>query len=99
MVELLKKSGGPFLFRLTDCGLTMESCITLAEVLSSYPCFLTELDLSNNRLQKEGVQQLSEGLRNCNLKILRYSNISLFNQCNSPTAKKRIRKYKVIRKE
>ncbi|XP_058243330.1 protein NLRC5-like isoform X2 [Hemibagrus wyckioides] len=64
---------------LTDCGLTMESCITLAEVLSSYPCFLTELDLSNNRLQKEGVQQLSEGLKNqsCNLKILRLSDCSI----------------------
>ncbi|GAA6082313.1 uncharacterized protein LOC113634383 isoform X20, partial [Tachysurus ichikawai] len=64
---------------LTECGLTMESCTSLAEVLSSNPCFLTELDLSNNRLQKEGMEQLSEGLKNqsCKLKILRLSDCSI----------------------
>lgn len=64
-----------FLFRLTQCGLIMKSCQSLAEVLSSEPCFLTELELSNNHLQDSGVQHLSEGLKNksCKLKILRYS--------------------------
>ncbi|KAK3570175.1 hypothetical protein QTP86_015308 [Hemibagrus guttatus] len=42
LVELLKIVVDLFLLRLTECGVTMESCRTLAEVLSSYPCFLTE---------------------------------------------------------
>ncbi|XP_053478318.1 protein NLRC5-like [Ictalurus furcatus] len=68
-----------FLLRLTGCGLMMESCQSLAEVLSSPPCFLTELDLSNNNLQNSGIQQLSEGLKNqsCVLKILRLSDCSV----------------------
>ncbi|KAB5513556.1 hypothetical protein PHYPO_G00249090 [Pangasianodon hypophthalmus] len=64
---------------LIKCGLKRESCITLAEVLSSHACFLTELDLSENRLQNPGVMELSEGLKNpcCNLKILRLSDCSI----------------------
>lgn len=87
VVELIGKVVDLFLFRLTECNLMMESCQALAEVLSSHLCFLTELDLSNNRLRNSGVQQLSEGLKNqsCILKILRYSNISLYKQCSSTT--------------
>ncbi|XP_053090938.1 uncharacterized protein LOC113534387 isoform X2 [Pangasianodon hypophthalmus] len=64
---------------LTECGLMVESCQALAEVLISHLCFLTELDLSNNNLQNSGVQQLSEGLKNqrCILKILRLSDCSI----------------------
>ncbi|XP_058243403.1 uncharacterized protein LOC131351815 [Hemibagrus wyckioides] len=65
--------------RLIKCGLMRESCISLAEVLSSQPSFLTELDLSENSLQNSGVMELSEGLKNpcCNLKILRLSDCSI----------------------
>ncbi|XP_047678048.1 uncharacterized protein LOC113634383 isoform X18 [Tachysurus fulvidraco] len=64
---------------LIKCDLMTESCTTLARVLSLQPCFLTELDLSENSLQNSGVMKLSEGLKNpcCKLKILRLSDCSV----------------------
>lgn len=63
----------------------MEGCQALAEVLNSDLCFLIELDLSNNRLQDSGVEELTKGLKSqrCNLKALRYSNIYLFKRCTT----------------
>lgn len=68
-----------FLFRLVECGLTAGSCVTVVEVLSSRPCFISELDLSNNDLQSRGVMEICEKLKipHSNLKILRYVNINL----------------------
>ncbi|XP_060734434.1 uncharacterized protein LOC132851511 isoform X12 [Tachysurus vachellii] len=64
---------------LIKCDLMTESCITLAKVLSLQPCFLTELDLSENSLQNSGVMELSKGLKNpcCKLEILRLSDCSV----------------------
>ncbi|KAK3548719.1 hypothetical protein QTP70_017961 [Hemibagrus guttatus] len=69
----------PETLRLVKCGLTTGSCITVVEVLSSHPCFITELDLSNNNLQNTGVMEISEELKipHSNLKILRLSDCSI----------------------
>ncbi|KAL1251671.1 hypothetical protein QQF64_019467, partial [Cirrhinus molitorella] len=50
---------------LRDCGLTEESCSTLATVLRSNPS-LKGLDMSNNNLQDSGVKKLQNGLENTN---------------------------------
>ncbi|KAK3570343.1 hypothetical protein QTP86_017717, partial [Hemibagrus guttatus] len=76
----------PETLMLIKCGLMTESCISLSEVLTSQLCFLTELDLSENSLQNSGVMELSKGLKNpcCNLQILRYSDINLYQQYHTP---------------
>ncbi|XP_036419989.1 selection and upkeep of intraepithelial T-cells protein 6-like [Colossoma macropomum] len=64
--------------RLFDCHLTEESCADLASALSSVDSTLTELNLSNNKLQDSGVKKLSEGLStNCKLEKLRLGNCSV----------------------
>ncbi|KAK3505951.1 hypothetical protein QTP70_019265, partial [Hemibagrus guttatus] len=76
----------PETLMLIKCGLMTESCISLSEVLTSQLCFLTELDLSENSLQNSGVTELSKGLKNpcCNLQILRYSDINLYQRYHTP---------------
>ncbi|XP_030641408.1 NLR family CARD domain-containing protein 3-like [Chanos chanos] len=58
---------------LAGCKLTEQSCSSIASVLQSVNCPLTELDLSNNDLQDSGVKFLCVGLKNqhCKLEILR----------------------------
>ncbi|XP_056623062.1 uncharacterized protein LOC130436438 [Triplophysa dalaica] len=63
---------------LRDCGLTEESCSSLASVLSSNSS-LTELDMNNNKLLDSGVKKLQKGLEhtNCKLKKLSLSECSI----------------------
>ncbi|XP_058243307.1 uncharacterized protein LOC131351769 [Hemibagrus wyckioides] len=79
----------PETLRLVECGLTAGSCITVVEVLSSHPCFITELDLSNNDLQNTGVMEISEELKipHSDLKILRLSDCSITEEGYTALAK------------
>ncbi|XP_060793650.1 NACHT, LRR and PYD domains-containing protein 12-like isoform X3 [Neoarius graeffei] len=58
---------------LSSCNLTKDICASLANVLASKSCAITELDLSCNELQDKGVMQLSSGLKNpnCRLEVLK----------------------------
>ncbi|XP_033840847.1 NACHT, LRR and PYD domains-containing protein 12-like isoform X2 [Periophthalmus magnuspinnatus] len=62
--------------RLRGCKLTQDSCRVLCSVLSSP---LTQLDVSDNCLQDQGVKMLLEALRSslCNLTTLRMSGCDL----------------------
>ncbi|XP_029935058.1 NACHT, LRR and PYD domains-containing protein 12-like, partial [Myripristis murdjan] len=64
--------------RLSDCGLSKTHYEVVALALKSNP-HLTELDLSENKLQDSGVKLLSAGLEspNCRLKTLRLSGCRL----------------------
>ncbi|KAL1261307.1 hypothetical protein QQF64_006572 [Cirrhinus molitorella] len=58
---------------ILDChNLSFESCGTVASVLQSVNSPLRELDLSNNKLEKSGVNVLLTGLASpyCQLQIL-----------------------------
>ncbi|KAL7863921.1 hypothetical protein AOLI_G00153410 [Acnodon oligacanthus] len=65
------------------CSLSGESCAILASVLSTNSSCLRELDLSNNKLQDSGVQQLCIGLENphCQLEVLSMSGCDLTEKC------------------
>uniref|UniRef100_A0A3P9DTH0 NACHT domain-containing protein n=1 Tax=Maylandia zebra TaxID=106582 RepID=A0A3P9DTH0_9CICH len=62
-----------FISRLIGCNLTKKSCESLSSILSSQPCSLRVLDLSDNNLHDSGVDVLSAGVRSpyCKLKTLR----------------------------
>uniref|UniRef100_A0A8C1VV30 NACHT domain-containing protein n=1 Tax=Cyprinus carpio TaxID=7962 RepID=A0A8C1VV30_CYPCA len=57
---------------LAGCNLTAQCCERLSSALQSSNCVLRELDLSNNDLQDSGVKFISDGLKSCQLQILRY---------------------------
>ncbi|XP_051726854.1 uncharacterized protein LOC127500029 isoform X45 [Ctenopharyngodon idella] len=63
---------------LCNCGLTEESCLALATVLTSNSS-LKELDISSNNLQDSGVKKLQNALENtnCTLEKLRLSDCSI----------------------
>uniref|UniRef100_A0A8C1BK96 NACHT, LRR and PYD domains-containing protein 12-like n=1 Tax=Cyprinus carpio carpio TaxID=630221 RepID=A0A8C1BK96_CYPCA len=58
---------------LAGCNLTAQCCERLSSALQSSNCVLRELDLSNNDLQDSGVKFISDGLKSCQLQILRLS--------------------------
>ncbi|XP_076617143.1 NACHT, LRR and PYD domains-containing protein 3-like [Chaetodon auriga] len=64
---------------LSECRLSKTHCEVVASVLKSNPSHLTELDLSDNKLQDSGVKLLSAGLEspNCRLETLRLSDCRL----------------------
>ncbi|XP_041664261.1 NLR family CARD domain-containing protein 3-like isoform X2 [Cheilinus undulatus] len=64
---------------LGGCKLSKRSCEALSSVLGSPSSSLTELDLSYNNLQDEGVELLFKGLRSphCKLKTLRLNDCKL----------------------
>ncbi|CAM4682972.1 unnamed protein product [Leuciscus chuanchicus] len=59
--------------RLSSCGITKEACAFLTSALSSKPCQLKKLDLSDNKLWDLGVGLFSGLLANpnCNIEELR----------------------------
>ncbi|XP_065326154.1 NLR family CARD domain-containing protein 3-like [Pelmatolapia mariae] len=65
--------------RLKACELSMTHCKVLASVLRSNPCYLTELDLSENDLWDSAVECLSDGLKSphCHLETLRLESCRL----------------------
>ncbi|XP_041823910.1 uncharacterized protein LOC121628724 isoform X8 [Melanotaenia boesemani] len=60
-------------FRLEFCQLLEADCEIIASALKSSPSHLTEVDLSNIRLEDSGVKKLCDGLEspNCGLETLR----------------------------
>ncbi|XP_030611954.1 NACHT, LRR and PYD domains-containing protein 12-like isoform X3 [Archocentrus centrarchus] len=59
--------------RLTECGLSETHCEVVASALKSNPSHLTQLDMSQNKLQDSAVKLLCAGLEtpNCRLETLR----------------------------
>ncbi|XP_055057184.2 NACHT, LRR and PYD domains-containing protein 3-like isoform X2 [Misgurnus anguillicaudatus] len=57
---------------LSNCDITEKGCSALSSVLTSNFSSLTELNLSDNKLQDSGVKLLCDGLKhaNCKLEIL-----------------------------
>uniref|UniRef100_A0AAZ1X6Y7 NACHT domain-containing protein n=1 Tax=Oreochromis aureus TaxID=47969 RepID=A0AAZ1X6Y7_OREAU len=64
---------------LTQCGLSETHCEVVASALKSNPSHLTELDMSENKLQDPAVKLLCAGLEspNCRLETLRLVNCGL----------------------
>uniref|UniRef100_A0A671N0N9 NACHT domain-containing protein n=1 Tax=Sinocyclocheilus anshuiensis TaxID=1608454 RepID=A0A671N0N9_9TELE len=73
LLGLVPDCGLETLRSLFFCGITKEACAFLTSALSSKPCQLKKLDLSDNRLWDLGVGMFSGLLANpnCNLKEFR----------------------------
>ncbi|XP_055359352.1 NACHT, LRR and PYD domains-containing protein 12-like isoform X2 [Betta splendens] len=72
--------------QFSGCGLTETHCEVVASALKSNPSHLTQLDLSDNKLQDSSMKVLSAGLENphCRLEALRLMTCNLSkNSCDS----------------
>ncbi|XP_062394323.1 protein NLRC5-like [Sardina pilchardus] len=67
-----------WLLRLNQCHLSKASCVMIASVLQRRTT-LRELDMSDNKLEDEGLQELCVGLRDptCQLETLRLATCNL----------------------
>ncbi|XP_063049443.1 NACHT, LRR and PYD domains-containing protein 3-like [Engraulis encrasicolus] len=67
---------------LDSCGLTSQSCTTLASILCKESSKLRNLDLSGNHISDIGVKNLCSGLKNpnCALETLRLDSCGLTSQ-------------------
>ncbi|XP_062395979.1 NACHT, LRR and PYD domains-containing protein 5-like isoform X2 [Sardina pilchardus] len=67
------------ILRISNCDLSVDSCVMVASALQQPHSALRELDMSGNDLRDSGVEQLCSGLQslNCKLEILRLSNCRL----------------------
>lgn len=60
-----------FLLRLADCSLSETSCVSLVSTKKSNLSYLTELDISKNKLTDDVVKKLCNFPKNNKLKTLR----------------------------
>ncbi|XP_039617854.1 NACHT, LRR and PYD domains-containing protein 3-like isoform X1 [Polypterus senegalus] len=69
--------------RLVSCGLTYKCCETLSLALCVQDSYLTELDLTDNKLRDSGVHLLCEGMKNplCKLEKLWLVSCGLTSGC------------------
>ncbi|XP_058619769.1 NACHT, LRR and PYD domains-containing protein 3-like isoform X2 [Onychostoma macrolepis] len=63
-----------------DCRFAAQYCESLSSALQFSNTALRELDLTNNDLQDSGVKLLFDGLKNCQLQILRLPSCNLTGQ-------------------
>ncbi|XP_041812350.1 NACHT, LRR and PYD domains-containing protein 12-like isoform X2 [Chelmon rostratus] len=79
LLRLLPVVQASSLALLSSCKLSQKICKALASVLSSKSSNLRELDLSYNNAMRQGVEELTSGLKNpqCRLETLRLSGCNL----------------------
>lgn len=68
---------------LSQCGLTHKCCFELAKALASEKSIVSELDLSDNNIQDQGLKKLCVGLKSpqCTIETLFLQSCSLSRTC------------------